>query len=62
MKKKILVIEDQLDMLMGLKDNLEFEGYEVITAVDGLKGLELARTEKPDLIILDIMLPKMDGS
>ena len=62
MKKKILVVEDQLDMLMGLKDNLEFEGYEVITAVDGLKGLELARTEKPDLIILDIMLPKMDGS
>lgn len=61
MKKKILVIEDQLDMLMGLKDNLEFEGYEVITAVNGLNGLEIARTEKPDLIILDIMLPKMDG-
>jgi len=61
MKKRILVVEDQLDMLMGLRDNLEFEGYKVVAAVDGLKGLELARTEKPDLVILDIMLPKMDG-
>ena len=61
MKKKVLVVEDQLDMLMGLKDNLEFEGYEVITAVDGLKGLEIARTEKPDLIILDWMMPEMSG-
>lgn len=59
--RKILIVEDQLDMLMGLKDNLEFEGYEVIIAVDGLKGLEVARAEKPDLIVLDIMLPKMDG-
>jgi two-component system alkaline phosphatase synthesis response regulator PhoP len=48
-------------MVLGLKDNFEFEGYEVLTAADGLGGLERARTQKPDLIILDIMLPKLSG-
>jgi len=48
-------------MLMGLQDNLEFEGYRVICAESGEKGLQLFKTEHPDLIILDVMLPNMDG-
>jgi len=60
-KSKVLIVEDEPDMILGLKDNFEFEGYEVITAPDGLAGLERARTVKPDLIILDIMLPKLSG-
>lgn len=60
-KKKILVVEDELDMLMAIKLRLETSGYEVITATDGLEGLNKARRFKPDLIILDIMLPKMNG-
>jgi DNA-binding response OmpR family regulator len=58
---KILIIEDEPDMVLGLKDNFEFEGYEVLTASDGASGLERARTQKPDLVILDIMLPKLSG-
>jgi len=58
---KILVVEDEPDMVLGLKDNFEFEGYEVVTASDGAAGLERARSEKPDLLILDIMLPKLSG-
>jgi two-component system alkaline phosphatase synthesis response regulator PhoP len=58
---KILIIEDEPDMVLGLKDNFEFEGYEVLTAADGAAGLERARTQKPDLVILDIMMPKLSG-
>jgi two-component system alkaline phosphatase synthesis response regulator PhoP len=58
---KILIIEDEPDMVLGLKDNFEFEGYEVVTASDGASGLERARTLKPDLVILDIMLPRLSG-
>ena len=58
---KILIVEDEPDMVLGLKDNFEFEGYEVITASDGAVGLERARTLKPDLVILDIMLPVLSG-
>jgi DNA-binding response OmpR family regulator len=58
---KILIVEDEPDMVLGLKDNFEFEGYEVATAADGQQGLERARTLKPDLIVLDVMLPKMSG-
>ena len=58
---KILIVEDEPDMVLGLKDNFEFEGYEVITASDGAVGLEKARTLKPDLVILDIMLPVLSG-
>jgi len=58
---KILIIEDEPDMVLGLKDNFEFEGYEVLTAADGAAGLERARAQKPDLVILDIMLPKLSG-
>jgi two-component system alkaline phosphatase synthesis response regulator PhoP len=60
-KAKILIVEDEPDMILGLKDNFEFEGYEVITAADGSAGLERARTAKPDLVVLDIMLPKLSG-
>jgi two-component system alkaline phosphatase synthesis response regulator PhoP len=48
-------------MVLGLKDNFEFEGYEVVTAADGAAGLDRARTIKPDLVVLDIMLPKLSG-
>src|SRR5438445_11291617 len=58
---KILVVEDEPDMVLGLKDNFEFEGYEVLTAADGISALERARSAKPDLVVLDIMLPKLSG-
>ena len=58
---KILIVEDEPDMVLGLKDNFEFEGYEVLTASDGAAGLDRARTHKPDLVILDIMLPRYSG-
>jgi two-component system, OmpR family, alkaline phosphatase synthesis response regulator PhoP len=59
--KKILVVED--DALIRELDrvNLESAGFAVVLATDGFQGLEMARTENPDLIVLDIMLPKMDG-
>ncbi len=59
--KKILVIEDEESILMALEDDLTFEGYQVETATDGIKGLSLAEEKTYDLIILDIMLPGMDG-
>ena len=57
----VLIIEDDSAMLRGLKDNFEFEGYRVRTAADGEEGLEAALDGKPDLIVLDIMLPKING-
>jgi DNA-binding response OmpR family regulator len=59
--RRILVVEDEPLIRHGLKLRLERNGYEIIEAEDGVAGLSAARTEKPDLIILDIMLPKMDG-
>lgn len=59
--ERILVIEDEPDMLMGLKDNLEFEGYRVITAQTAREALSAVAKHSPDLIVLDIMLPDMDG-
>ncbi len=58
---KILVVEDDRNLLDTLRYNLRKEGYEVVTAIDGAEALDVARREKPDLIILDIMLPKMSG-
>jgi len=58
---RILIVEDEADMAMGLRDNLQFEGYEVVTAVDGTSGLAALRASRPDLVLLDIMLPEMDG-
>jgi DNA-binding response OmpR family regulator len=57
----ILIVEDDPAMLRGLKDNFEFQGYKVLTAADGEDGLNAALNEKPDLILLDIMLPKING-
>jgi len=59
--KRILLIEDNADLAYGLRNNLEIEGYQVEVAGDGVKGLTRARAAKPDLVILDLMLPGMDG-
>ena len=59
--KKILVVEDDRAILRGLKDNLEFESYEVLTAEDGERGFAVLKETRPDLVILDLMLPKMSG-
>jgi DNA-binding response OmpR family regulator len=58
---RILIVEDEPNMVAGLRDNFEFEGYEVITAPDGVAGLERALSESPDLVILDVMMPRMSG-
>jgi len=57
----VLIVEDDPTMLRGLKDNFEFKGYHVLTAADGEEGLNAALDGKPDLILLDIMLPKING-
>jgi DNA-binding response OmpR family regulator len=57
----VLIVEDDPTMLRGLKDNFEFKGYKVLTTSDGEKGLDAALNAKPDLILLDIMLPKING-
>ncbi len=61
MAKKILITEDSPTILEILKVVLAEEGYEVIAASDGQEALNLAKTEKPDLMVLDLMLPKIDG-
>jgi two-component system, OmpR family, alkaline phosphatase synthesis response regulator PhoP len=58
---RILVVEDNADLAYGLRNNLEIEGYDVEVAADGEEGLEIARRRRPDLVILDLMLPRMDG-
>jgi two-component system alkaline phosphatase synthesis response regulator PhoP len=58
---RILIVEDEPNMVAGLRDNFEFEGYQVITAGDGVSGLERALRESPDLVILDVMMPRMSG-
>jgi two-component system, OmpR family, alkaline phosphatase synthesis response regulator PhoP len=58
---RILVIEDNRNLATGLRNNLEIEGYEVAVAGDGTSGLALARSTLPDVIVLDLMLPGMDG-
>lgn len=59
--QRILVVEDEVSLLKGLKDNLEAEGYVVSTATNGKKGLEKALKEKIDIVLLDVMLPEMSG-
>jgi DNA-binding response OmpR family regulator len=59
--QRVLIIEDELPMRTALKDCLEAEGYRVLTAADGVNGLEQAIKEKPDLVLLDIMMPRLDG-
>jgi two-component system KDP operon response regulator KdpE len=60
-KKRILVVDDEPGMIEILRINLEWEGYEVSEASNGLEGLEKTLTERPDLVILDVMMPEMDG-
>ncbi|MCH7770799.1 MAG: response regulator, partial [Bacteroidetes bacterium] len=59
--KRILVIDDLPENVFMLQDRLEHEGYEVITAYDGKGGIEKAQTELPDLILLDVMMPGING-
>ena len=61
MPKKVLVVDDEEDIAFSIARRLSAAGYEVICAEDGVEGLRRAQTENPDLIILDLMLPKMDG-
>ena len=61
MKRKIAIVEDEDAIRMGLRDSLEIEGYAVVAAEDGLKGEALIVAEKPDLVLLDLMMPGLDG-
>ncbi len=61
MKTRILIVEDEPAMVAGLRDNFEYEGYDVISAHDGVAGLERALAEHPDLVVLDVMMPRMSG-
>ena len=58
---KILIVEDEPNMVAGLRDNFEYEGYEVITAEDGVAGLGRALSDSPDLVLLDVMMPHLSG-
>lgn len=60
-KKRILVVEDEPEFRLALRMRLQANGYEVMEAEDGMAGLAMARQQKPDLIMLDVMMPKMDG-
>ena len=59
--KRVLIVEDEEGLLEGLAHNFKYEGYEVLTAKNGQEGLRTALKQKPDLVILDIMLPEKDG-
>jgi len=61
MPRKILVIDDESKIVEICRDYLKAAGFDVVTAVDGVKGLASARREKPDLVVLDLLLPGMDG-
>src|ERR1043166_9267297 len=60
-KTKILIVEDEPAMVAGLRDNFENEGYDVISAEDGVAGLDRALADNPDLVVLDVMMPRMSG-
>ncbi len=60
-QKRILVVDDEIDLVETVRFSLELEGFEVLVAYNGEEGLNLARKENPDLILLDLMLPKLDG-
>ena len=59
--KRILLVEDETDFRMALKMRLELNGFTVLEAEDGAAGLDQARSQRPDLLILDVMLPKLEG-
>ena len=60
-KKRILVVDDEAELVKAIEIRLKQADYEILTAYDGLEGLEKAQKEKPDLILLDILMPNMDG-
>ena len=60
-RTRILIVEDEPAMVAGLRDNFEYEGYEVISADDGVSGLDRALADDPDLVVLDVMMPRMSG-
>jgi len=60
-KKRVLIVEDEEGLVEGLEHNFKFEGYDVLTARNGSEGLKLALKQKPDVVVLDIMLPEKDG-
>ena len=60
-KTRILIVEDEPAMVAGLRDNFEYEGYEVISAADGIEGLDRALADEPDLVVLDVMMPRLSG-
>ena len=60
-RPRILVVEDDLSILTGVSMNLQYEGYEVLQAQDGARGLEMALTDRPDLVVLDVMMPRLNG-
>ncbi|MCP4650835.1 MAG: response regulator [PVC group bacterium] len=61
MKKKILIVDDEADLVKVVKMRLKVSGYEPLTATSGAEGLEVAKKETPDLILLDVSMPEMDG-
>ncbi len=61
MSQRILIVDDEPHIVLLLETRLKAEGYEVLSAQDGQSGFEMAKKERPDLIVLDLMLPKMDG-
>ena len=58
---KILVVDDEALLVKGIRFNLQHDGYEVVTGSDGVEAVELAQSQNPDLIVLDIMMPRLDG-
>jgi DNA-binding response OmpR family regulator len=60
-KRRVLIVEDDQSIMLGLRINLQTEGYTVLEAEDGVRGLEIARAEQPDVVILDVMLPQLNG-
>src|SRR2546426_3685172 len=60
-KTRILIVEDEPAMVAGLRDNFEYEGYDVISAADGIAGLDRALGDDPDLVVMDVMMPRMSG-
>ena len=61
LKKKILIVDDEVELVKAIEIRFKASGYDVLIAHNGIEALDKARVEKPDLIILDLMLPKMDG-
>ena len=59
--RRVLVVDDEPDVLLLCRVNLEFEGYEVIEASDGIEAMEQVRAHRPDIVLLDVMMPRMDG-